>query len=450
MDLLKFPRQLPENDEGFLWKKKKDEGRFLTARKGDMLCAPFQCDFCWFINLKGRSFDERRAEDRLNLGLIRRMNLDIMWDKEASTVGSMLQVFSRAQTAARHLGLMPSFLTAKKAWPVGDQVGCGEAMLILWDSIQTTQEGGSRQFDTIRKLRSMSSNIQTTSVVGEMAGLGFRESGKSFVLDKCSTNSVFFSKFIRGCEKRMGRTIRQDAALSVEILLAVLDNMDKEFKCSEPTIRRKRDLVILGSFLVIGFCDALRGNEVFLVEASNLCKFADETQLHGRDYFIVPMMGRFKGETGERNILRVLVKITASGIEIGKWIARLVRVLKAEGRNDCRTPGPAFCDDQGQVLSYGYVNDLFHEEIIKIQEMRPELIAGDVLVADIYNIYRSLRRGATSRATELNYSETLINLNNRWRTTQSNKGTGGIKKMSQLYVEMALVMESLLQFSKSL
>jgi hypothetical protein len=450
LEILKFPRQLPENDEGFLWRKKKDERRFLTARKGDMLCAPFQCDFCWFVNLKGRSFDERRAEDRLNLGLLRRVNLDVMWDKEPSTVGSMLQVFLRAHTAARHLGIMPSFLTSKRPWPMADQVGCGEAMLLLWDSIQTTQEGTTRQFDTIRKLRSMSANIQATSVVDELAGVGFRENGKMFMLDKCSTNSVFFSKFIRGCEKRMGRMIRQDAALSVPILLSVLGNLENEYKRSEPTIWRKRDLVMLGSFLVVGFCDALRGNEVFLVEAANLCKFFDETTQQGCDYIVVPLMGRFKGETGERNILRVLVKTTASGIGIGKWVARLVRVLKAEGRNDRKRPGPAFCDEQGHVLSYGYVNDLFHEEVIKVQESHTELIARDVSVADTYNIYRSLRRGATSRATELNYSETLINLNNRWRTTQSNKGTGGIKKMSQLYVEMSLVTESLLQFSKSL
>jgi hypothetical protein len=93
---------------------------------------------------------------------------------------------------------------------------------------------------------------------------------------------------------------------------------------------------------------------------------------------------------------------------------------------------------------------LFHEELIKIQETQSALIPLDVKVTEVYNIYRSLRRGATSRATELNYSETLINLHNRWRVTQSNKGTGGIKKMSQLYVEMSLVLDSLLQFSRSL
>lgn len=55
------------------------------------------------------------------------------------------------------------------------------------------------------------------------------------------------------------------------------------------------------------------------------------------------------------------------------------------------------------VLSYGIVNELFHEELMKIQDTCSDLISGDVVVMEVYNIYRSLRRGATSRATELNY-----------------------------------------------
>jgi hypothetical protein len=434
-----------------MWKKKRDEGRFLHARDGDMLCSPFQCDYCWFINLKGRSFDERRAEDRLNMSLIRRVNLDVFWDKETSTVGSMLQVFLRATTAAQHLSIMPSFLTSKTPWPLGDGVGFGEAMLLLWDSVQSIQGTNSgRQFDTIRKLRSMTANIQSTSYGAGIDGLGFKDGGHMFTLERCSTNSTLFSKFIKGCEKRMGRAIKQDVALSIPILLAIQTNLEREFKCENTPTHRKRDIVMLGSFVIIGFCDALRGNEVFLVESSNLCKYAEENKRASRDYITIPMMGRFKGETGELNVLRVMVKETSSGIRIGKWVERLVWVLVAEKRNDCAHPGPAFCDEQGQVLSYSYMNDLFHEELIKVQETHSELIAADVIVSEIYNIYRSLRRGATSRATQLNYSETLINLNNRWRTTQTNKGTGGIKKMSQLYVEVSLVLESLLQFSKSL
>lgn len=412
--MVKFMRHLPENDEGFVWKKKKDEDRFLRARKGDMICAPFQCDFCWFINLKGRLFDKRRSEDRLSLCLIRRVILDVFWEKEPSTVSGMLQVFLRAQTSARHLGITPRFLTCKTPWPLADEVGFGEAMLLLWDSVQVIQnKGGNRQFDTIRKLRSMSANIQGASCHQSKEGIAFREGNSLFALQQCSTNSVFFSKFMKGCEKRMGKTIKQDTVLSVSILLVILENLDRDFKSASSSLTRKRDVVILGAFLVIGFCDALRGNEVFMVESSCLCKFFEEGTRLGWDYVVIPMMGRFKGQTGERNVLRLLVQVTQSGITIEKWVGRLVRLLVAEGHNNYEKPGPAFCDEKGQVLNYSYVNDLFHEELTKVQESHSELIPNNVTVSEIYNIFRSLRRGATSRATELNYSETIINLNNR-------------------------------------
>jgi hypothetical protein len=163
------------------------------------------------------------------------------------------------------------------------------------------------------------------------------------------------------------------------------------------------------------------------------------------------MMGRFKGETGERNVLRVLVARTKSGINVEAWISRLINLLlETEGQFHKGTPGPAFCDDKGSVLSYGVVNGWFHEEMIKVQQSHSELIPIDLEVSEAYNLFRSLRRGATSRATALKYDETVINLNNRWRVTQSNKGKGGLVKMSQLYVEVSLVLDGLLEFSASL
>jgi hypothetical protein len=131
-------------------------------------------------------------------------------------------------------------------------------------------------------------------------------------------------------------------------------------------------------------------------------------------------------------------------------VERLVKLLEDEKRNDTRYPGPAFCDEKGTVLAYGFLNGCFHDELGKVQNTHSGLIHPEVDVTETYNIYRSLRRGATSRASELNYTETLINLNNRWRNTQTNKGKGGLQKMSQLYVEISLVLQNLLAFSASL
>ena len=69
------------------------------------------------------------------------------------------------------------------------------------------------------------------------------------------------------------------------------------------------------------FCAALRGGELFLVEASELCRRIREGKSHLKHPFvIVPLMGRFKGENGERNLMFLLANRTKSGIEIRKWL----------------------------------------------------------------------------------------------------------------------------------
>jgi hypothetical protein len=330
-------------------------------------------------------------------------------------------------------------------------VGFGEAMLIVWESLQRGRnKEGTKQFDTVRKLRSLTSGMEAARPAEGMDGVGFKDGGKRMALNKNGIDSALFTRFIKGCEKRMGRVIRQDMALSVPILLKILENLDNEFSSIEVTSKRRREVTMLGACLVIGFCDALRGNEIFLVEGTNLCRYKDRGMNHEIPHVIIPLMGRFKGETGERNVLRVLVLETQSGIQIGKWVRRLVALLEQEQRTDLNHPGPAFCDTQGFVLAYNVMNAWFHEEIQKVQEAHSDLIQREVDPFETYNIYRSLRRGATSRASELNYTETVINLNNRWRKTQTNKGKGGLVKMSQLYVEISMVLKSLLQFSTSL
>ena len=67
---LKFQIAVPENDEGSPWKKRKDEARFLDARNGDMLCSPFQCDTCWFINLTKREPSALSHNDEHLMGYI--------------------------------------------------------------------------------------------------------------------------------------------------------------------------------------------------------------------------------------------------------------------------------------------------------------------------------------------------------------------------------------------
>jgi hypothetical protein len=103
----------------------------MVARPGESLVSPFQCDFCWFINLTGRVFDARRVGDRINLAIIRRVNLDVFWSREASTVINSNRLFYRMTETAEQLGITTSMMMPRKVWPLKDSVGYGDTMVIL-------------------------------------------------------------------------------------------------------------------------------------------------------------------------------------------------------------------------------------------------------------------------------------------------------------------------------
>ena len=103
--VLDFHVAKPENDEGMSWIKRKDEGRFLSARNGDCLAAPFQCEYCWVVNLTGREAKASSLGDRRLCGYIRRANLDIFWSREPGTVGGIMSALKKGRRLSEELGM---------------------------------------------------------------------------------------------------------------------------------------------------------------------------------------------------------------------------------------------------------------------------------------------------------------------------------------------------------
>jgi hypothetical protein len=159
-------------------------------------------------------------------------------------------------------------------------------------------------------------------------------------------------------------------------------------------------------------------------------------------------MGRFKGETGEKNVLLVMANTTSSGLEIRKWIERLGTLLRREGRH--RAVGPAFCTRTGFVFERWRLNGILHETLGEIQVNRPDLLAPVIQVEEKFSIYRSFRRGATTRAKEAKVSEPTIQMNNRWRKVQNRSGGLPNLPMSELYVEISQALGSQTRFSEAL
>ncbi len=167
-------------------------------------------------------------------------------------------------------------------------------------------------------------------------------------LNDCPTHSLWFEHFARGCLSRMGQIIRQDMAVSLELMHAFLAILEQEWIAAEATLAQQSLIASIGAYALIAFCGSFRGPEVFLVDLFGLKKYFQENPTYGTNtYVIVPLMGRLKNEIGDQYHLTPLAAITKSGLHVKLWIHRLLEVHAQEKGSH----GPAFGNIRGEMAS---------------------------------------------------------------------------------------------------
>ena len=139
------------------------------------------------------------------------------------------------------------------------------------------------------------------------------------------------------------------------------------------------------------------------------------------------------------------VSTTASGFQVRKWIERLVMLLQFENH----TVGPAFCKPDGKSYIPAEVDEEFQTQLEKVQLSHPNLIEPSLNVREWFSIFRSLRRGSTARAAELDVSDQVTNLHNRWRTTEFLKGSRSTGNMRDFYTDLRLTKKVRLKYTRN-
>ncbi len=425
--------------------------RFLEARNGDSLAIPFQCDVCWFINIEKRTpLDDGYSDQRL-LSYIRRVNLDIMWCREGNTLDGLLTNLRKGKRMSEALNLSPVSLPLGP-WPIEDTQGFQIALEIIRASQETGRNDVEyQQYDTIRKIRSTYSAIFESGPRMAKVGLTFKgDKGRMVHFTDSPLNCLLFRQFMTGLEKRMGRLVCQDLALDVRALIFMLQRMESEIRSADTTWERKRFLSMCGGAFVCLYAGALRGGEVFLIEGKELCKRIQDGKHDSRgSHVYVPLMGRFKHETGERNLMFAFVSVSEnSNLRIRVWLERIVFILKDEGKD--KVVGPAICDASGYAMVAWKVNQELHRQLEIIRRDRVGLIDRDIDIEEKFSIFRSFRRGATTRAKEMGVQDSTISMNNRWRKSQNSAGGLPRLPMSDLYTEIQQALLTRLRFSRSL
>ncbi len=423
-----------------------DEDRFMFGRKGDHLMSPFQCDLCHFRNINQRD-PSNSVQDKRLMTFIRRANLDSMWSREPGTVYGNLGEARRMARIAATMGI-PSLPLLREPLPVEDTFGMTPAVLMLGRSLDPGRTRETVQFGTCRKTRSVWSNCAHANIgAGDEAVMG--SDGKQMHTSTSTTNTLWFGKFYEGCHRRMGDQPQPDRAISIKELHLVLIFLDEEYANAERegNLKEKTKFALAGLYVTAGFLGGLRGEEVLLMELSSVRKNFEHGLTWTPPHVLIPLLGRFKGETGERCFLLAVVPKSATGINIEVWMRRMIECHQ-EGN---KRAGWVFPSPTGQ--GRGRISDfdpVFHDALRSVQSQRPDLILDSVDVGVAFSLRRSLRRGSTTHALNVFVSKENVEFNNGWRKHQRAGAKAASLSMIQHYTDVKLALPFILGYSMNL
>lgn len=420
-----------------------DKDRFLTARDGDHLVTSFQCDQYHFVNLFGRLPIPGLASDVRVLKCIRRANLDAFWSREPSTVKRVLGEAKRGLAIASALGFAHSLFRPMGPFPLQDNMGMGIAIVLLQRSLDKGKHDKTIQFETLRKFRAAASNIFHASVEGQGAMTMAKDTMKLMVTT-CPTYGDYFERFMRGMHKRMGDIVRPDRALSIPIMLELIQLVDSDWTKAQP--QKQLKLALEGTFYTLAYTLALRGEEVPLIELHGLRSHWEKGLNHERPHVVVSLLGRFKNEIGESYHLIPVLTETPCGFQPKKWVKRVIDGYASQGI----TRGYVFRNSDQSKIKCSSIESKFHSRLEKIKQGHPELISEETDVAEEYGVSRSFRRGATSEATNRGASAETIELTGRWRKSNQSGARRPNVTIREHYTDIRLTLNRRLEFSQHL
>jgi hypothetical protein len=162
-----------------------------------------------------------------------------------------------------------------------DTMGMGLVVCILIRTLDPGRTEELIQFSMVRYLR---------SVYQQGMAVMAHNTSKIWVT-KCPSYGYWF--------ERLGEEVRSDFALSIRVLHKVLGHVDREWTEAR-TAETRRQVVEIAIFFVVAYCLALRGEEVVKMDIAGFLMYYEAGRNHDtHPHVMVPLLGRFKGETGE-------------------------------------------------------------------------------------------------------------------------------------------------------
>ena len=415
--------------------KHRNPNAFLQARDGDHLHVPFECDLCVFRKLRRKNPVYSDATDRTLLECIRRMILDSFWSRSESTVKALARNIRMQINMSAQVGLLGPFEQIE-GLPREDHCGYEVAIgMLLYSTRPDKYSTDHLQYDTVRKLRSSYSDfVRSSSVVNQISySMGdFHGNYQRLVTDPCG--SLWFKRFMEGLRNRMGQVIKPNRALSHQLLLELIKQIQDQIIQQTEKDDSHAWLVFL-NYVTVTYVLSLRGAEGFLWKKG------------GDHCTIIPLLGRFKGEHQESQHLIPCVNTTKSGIEVRATLRKLIQEKRDLGFID----GPAISNFQGKLMTSKDLDEMLVESLTVIYLQDPSLFPGDFIsqedIPGSYQCFRTFRRSAATRAIEVKISKTDMEIVNRWRAVETAAGNRPNLPMHIHYAQVEELLGHFLRFT---
>lgn len=437
------------DSDGVVAEDPKDKKRFLVGRAGDHLMTQFQCDTCHFRNIQRRDPDPEDWCDFRMMACIRRSILDSLWSREPTTVEhNRRDVMKIINISGQHKIASSRLFPPRKPRPLFDECNMALACTMMLRSLDQGKNETFVQFNTVRSMRAAISNwwkasADKTEVTVLMKGQTKLTSSSS------PTNSTWYESFMLGFHKRVGDESRPDRAISIELMLAMMNRFEDRWSQTMGSRSAEKEVLFPALFSICSFCASLRGEETPLM---NLGETRAKTCLGIKDpstpHVVVALTGRFKNEVGVFNHFIPLVPVTNSGLQIQVWIERML-TWYGPHRN-----GYVFRDENGNRITCGhYAADILgviREIQISSFSHEQNIVDPNCDVFEEYGMSRSFRRGSDSRAQAAGVDESTIDLVNRWRKSERAQGRQAHLKMNAHYADVRLLLKKFLPYSQAL
>jgi hypothetical protein len=140
---------------------------------------------------------------------------------------------------------------------------------MILKSLEPGRYNSFQKFESNRKLRAAYSNVYMTSLEGSNSLRSFGGDRAKYCLTTSPAQSLFFERFALGCVQRMGQEVRQDWAIPLPVMLALLELLEQDWEMPEA----RETAALVGAYAVIAFGGSFRGNEVFLIDMYGIRKY---------------------------------------------------------------------------------------------------------------------------------------------------------------------------------